>query len=101
MPATAVAAKSGSELGKGLDCAGCGEHVMTSRFIPGKGWFCKRCHPIVVDGVSTFPFITRNISGEPIEVQSLRHLRKLEAEHGVNSFVYNYDRPEVMERFEK
>jgi len=43
--------------------------------------------------LSTFPFTSTNIdgTGRPIEVQSLRHMRALEREHGVYSTAYNND----------
>lgn len=41
--------------------------------------------------LTTFPFSTQNVNGEPITVNSLRHLRKLEREHGVQFHAYNVD----------
>lgn len=38
---------------------------------------------------STFPFETTHLNGEKVTVQSLHHLRKLEAQHGVHSGAYN------------
>lgn len=40
---------------------------------------------------STFPFTTTNLNGDSVTVQSMRHLRKLENEHGVQSAAYNMD----------
>lgn len=46
--------------------------------------------------VSTFPFTTTHMSpdGQPITVNSITHLRKLESQYGVQSFSYNQNRPE-------
>ena len=76
-------------------CSGCKEEVTRARFIDGQGWFCiRKCAPKgkVLPG-SVFPFTTSNIGGGPgkIEVQSLRHLRRLEAQHGVQSVAFNQD----------
>lgn len=91
---------AGKKMGSGVKCDGCGDQMMKYRIIPGKGNFCSHCSKLTFLAKSTFPFTTSNISGQPVEVQSLRHLRQLEAAHGVQSFVYNFDRPETRERFE-
>jgi hypothetical protein len=85
--------------GKGVTCRGCGEkNMMRYKIVPGAGDFCYNCAPRAKrDPKSTFPFVTTNISGKSIEVQSLRHLRQLEAQHGVQSFAYNQDHPETRE----
>ena len=77
-------------------CDGCKKEVYRARFLTeAKEWVCKTCDPGVekmqtVSG-SMFPFVTMNLAGKPqkIKVQSLRHLRKLERQHGVQSVVFN------------
>ena len=87
--------------GYGATCLGCGkENMMRYQAIPGAGDFCSDCAPRAHhQPKSTFPFTTRNISGESVVVNSLYHLRKLEAQHGVQSFVYNHNNPEKMEQY--
>jgi hypothetical protein len=86
----------GTADGLGVDCAGCGKRVRHYFVIVGKGDFCSACAPVArYQGKSTFPFTTTNINGKSIEVQSLKHLRSLEKEHGVQSFAYNMDNPEA------
>ena len=79
-------------------CTGCEREVFRYRVIPGVGDFCKKCQqrlPVEATGdrtrvKSTFPFTTTHLgNGSPVEVESLRHLRKLENRHGVSSVVYN------------
>jgi hypothetical protein len=78
-------------------CEGCSREIYRARFVTQlKKWLCGDCDPGVsietnVSG-SMFPFTTSNIGKDPnhpIEVQSLRHLRKLEAQHGVQSVAWN------------
>jgi hypothetical protein len=77
-------------------CDGCEREVFRAKQEQeSKKWFCKDCYP-VSRGVANvpgavFPFTTTNISGQPIQVQSLRHLRKLEATYGVSSVAFNTD----------
>lgn len=73
-------------------CDGCKGEVFRARWVADK-WFCKRCDPGMdvnsnVPG-SLFPFTTKNFDGHKTEVQSLRHLRKLEAQHGMHSVAFN------------
>jgi len=90
-------------------CSKCGEHG-------GKFVFRgdKYTHESCLSGARTrdtsksvFPFTTMNIGGgvdsppQEITVQSLHHLRQLEAQHGVQSYPFNYDHPESRERFER
>jgi hypothetical protein len=75
-------------------CAGCKEKVMRAKWVEGQGWFCLKCAPRgPIQPGSVFPFTTFGIGDKPgnIEVQSLRHLRKLEAQFGVNSVAFNQD----------
>lgn len=47
--------------------------------------------------LSTFPFTTTNLSdrpGEEVVVNNLSHLRRLEAQHGTQSWAYNMNNPE-------
>jgi hypothetical protein len=79
-------------------CDSCGKESLRSRFlVEEKKWVCKGCDPGVggtpnVSG-SIFPFVTTHVAGkmQKIQVQSLRHLRKLEAQHGVQSVAFNVD----------
>jgi hypothetical protein len=53
---------------------------------------CDRGKAPVLPGPSLFPFTTTNLAGRPgveISVQSLRHLRKLETQFGVQSHAFN------------
>jgi hypothetical protein len=75
-------------------CDGCNREVYRAKFIDPK-WFCKECAPsagyVNVPG-AMFPFTTSNLSKDPtrpITVNSLRHLRKLEAKYGVQSVGFN------------
>jgi len=72
----------------------CNREVTRARFVEGIGWLCLECAPRVeIQRKNVFPFVTFGIAGKPgnVEVQSLRHLRKLEAEHGVQSVAFNQD----------
>jgi hypothetical protein len=68
--------------------------VMRARWVEGEGWFCLKCAPAQklsnVPG-AMFPYVAFGIgnSAKPVKVQSLRHLRKLEAKHGVQSVAFN------------
>jgi hypothetical protein len=68
--------------------------VMRARWIPEVGWLCLKCAPPQaspnVPG-SIFPYMTFGVGNDvkPVQVQSLRHLRKLEAKHGVQSVAFN------------
>jgi hypothetical protein len=83
-------------------CDGCEREVFRARcIIPEEGrskWLCKDCDPgatavLSVPG-SGFPFCTNNLGPDPsrpIVVQSLRHLRRLENQYGVENIAYNYN----------
>ena len=86
-------------------CAACGEGGGTF-ILRGDKWYHKnRC----VDPtdlrmkLSTFPFSTMHLSDDPnsgpVTVESMRHLRRLEAQHGVVSDVYNNDSSYQNERY--
>lgn len=75
-------------------CVVCGATVGRFRLTDGKKKCIARCAPSdkLRDGAkSTFPFTTTNLGHgpEPITVNSLHHLRRLEREHGVQSEAYN------------
>lgn len=75
-------------------CAGCKEEVFRSKFhTDSKKWFCNPCYPgegkIATVPGAMFPYSTTNLTGKPVMVQSLRHLRKLEAQSGVHSVAFN------------
>ena len=80
-------------------CAACGEYG--GRFVlrGSKYFHVSRCIASARSRtISTFPFTTRNMGdGAPIKVESMRHLRQLEKQHGVSSEVYNYDSSNVAE----
>jgi len=80
-------------------CAACGQRGGRFVFRAGKYFHMSRCIAPAKNRVpSTFPFTTRNMGdGKPITVQSMRHLRQLEKQHGVSSEVYNYDSSNVAE----
>lgn len=72
----------------------CRREVTRARFVEGIGWLCLDCAPRVqVQHSNVFPYTTFGIGNVPgnVEVQSLRHLRKLEAQHGVQSVAFNQD----------
>ena len=81
-------------------CCGCGEEVTRARWTGEDGkWVCLDCAPELeirknVPG-QMFPFVTMHLSNpehpEPIKVQSLRHLRRLENQHHVQSVAFNMD----------
>lgn len=57
-------------------------------------YVCHNCYVSPPDRrvstcISTFPFTTKMLTGTPVEVKSLRHLRQLENRHGVQSDAYN------------
>jgi len=59
-------------------------------------WLCSDCF---YDGLrlpntakSAFEFETTAITGKPVQVRGIRHLEKLEKEHGCSSVVLNCDR---------
>lgn len=79
-------------------CDFCKEEVHRARNVAPDKWACKNCDPGTYGTVnitgSTFPFTTTNLTkdpNKPVVVQSLRHLRQLEAQHGVHSIAYNYN----------
>jgi hypothetical protein len=68
--------------------------VMRARWVPEVGWLCLKCAPAqTLKNVSgaMFPYMTFGIGDGPkqVQVQSLRHLRKLEAKFGVQSVAFN------------
>lgn len=81
-------------LGRGTHCVRCKKEVFHYQWKPGEGDVCSKCLKPGTGGdriISTFPFTATHLTGDgsPVEVQSLRHLRKLEREHGVQSGAYN------------
>ena len=81
-------------------CSKCGRDTRRYQSVPGVGDFCiGTCAPGFPKRMklSTFPFETECLSSQPgkITVNSLPHLRRLEAEHGVASVAYNCDHPET------
>lgn len=76
-------------------CCDCGATVGTFTWVGDDRYKCQQCRRGVANpngARSTFPFTADHIvTGQKIEVQSLRHLRKLEAQHGVQSTAYNMD----------
>lgn len=76
-------------------CKQCGEETRRYRVVPGVGDFClKNCAPSDEKRMklTTFPFTTTNLGGHPgesVTVNSLAHLRRLEAKNGVSSVAYN------------
>jgi hypothetical protein len=76
-------------------CAGCKEEVTSARFVEGQGWFCiRKCAPKgKIQPGSVFPFTTSGIGDKPgnIEVKSMRHLRQLERQYGVQSVAFNVE----------
>lgn len=80
-----------------MTCENCGETVGRVRFVGEIGrWVCGGCGPKEVKAIKKadtghFPFTTTNIrsDGKPVEVKSLRHLRKLENRHGIQSGAWN------------
>lgn len=73
---------------------GCGEHKETFEHRPKpKAPSCTRhCLPMIRDWHgearahtpgNVFPYTTRNINGQPLEVKSHAHLKELCKEHGV------------------
>jgi hypothetical protein len=78
-------------------CDFCKGEVHWMRMIePGK-YACKDCDPgsgTSTVSLSTFPFTTTNLTkdpNKPVVVESMRHLRQLERQHGVQSVAYNMD----------
>jgi len=80
---------------------GCRNHTERSggRFTYRAGkWFCAECagNGFVADSAKNlWEFQTMNIGNDPnkgaIQVNSLKHLRQLEKQHGVISVAANYD----------
>lgn len=77
-------------------CPGCEQTVSRLRFTEGGEWLCYDCAPYTVkprQNVKShhFPYTTTNIreDGKPVEVKNLRHLRRLENQHGVASGPWN------------
>jgi hypothetical protein len=76
-------------------CVDCGHEG--GRFVSkSRGWVCDHCDksPRTMDTAkSTFPFTTMNLGSNPnmgpITVNSMRHLRQLENQHGAHSVAYN------------
>ena len=72
----------------------CKREVTRAKWVEGIGWLCMDCAPRAqVQRTNVFPFVTFGIDDKPgnVEVQSLRHLRKLEAQFGVQSVAFNQD----------
>ena len=58
----------------------CKREVTRAKWVEGIGWLCMDCAPRAhVQRTNVFPFVTFGIGDKPgnVEVQSLRHLRKL------------------------
>ncbi len=80
------------------NCARCNREIFRYRLIPGEGDVGYCCLKSTGDRkLSTFPFTSRHITGDGrrVEVQSLRHLRRLETEFGVQSAAYNLSGEEL------
>lgn len=65
------------------------------RFVGGK-WYCADCAEwaggvIMNSGKNLWDFTTTHMTGQPIHVRSLAHLRQLEKQHGVSNFAANHD----------
>lgn len=72
----------------------CKEEVTRARFVEGIGWLCMKCAPrYKVQFSNVFPFKAFGIGSKPglVEVKSLRHLRQLERDNGVQSVAFNQD----------
>lgn len=76
-------------------CTNCEKTVGRLRFVDG-AWMCVDCAPAEAKPRQNakshhFPFRSRNIreDGAEVEVKSLRHLRRLENQHGVASGPWN------------
>lgn len=57
-----------------------------------RAWFCKDCFyvPTVLNpGKNLWEFTTTHLTGQPVQVKGLAHLRQLEREHGVSSHAAN------------
>jgi hypothetical protein len=72
----------------------CAHEVSRAKFVEGIGWLCLDCAPRVrIDAVpgKMFPYTTFSVADKPggIQVNSLRHLRKLERQYGVQSVAFN------------
>lgn len=74
-------------------CSICGNTSGTFKIVGSKKYCVgKCCSERKRDGAkTTFPFTTTHFDGKPVEVQSLRQLRKLESAYGVQSAAYNQD----------
>ena len=79
-----------------MTCDGCQKTVTRVRLVAPGTWRCGGCAPDTSKPIQNadphhFPFVTRNIrdDGRPVEVKSLRQLRKLENAHGVASGPWN------------
>lgn len=78
-------------------CPGCKKAVYKLRFLSEtEEWLCSDCAPAEAKPRQNakshhFPFRSRNIreDGAEVEVKSLRHLRRLENQHGVASGPWN------------
>ena len=77
-------------------CVGCERetiryHVLITK--TGPIYLCHRCykHPEFDRRLTTFPFTTTHFDGHERTVNSMRHLRQLEREHGVAAVAYNAD----------
>jgi hypothetical protein len=88
-------------------CAVCGENG-GKLILRGKHYIHDKCTGGVKmrdTAKNLFPLTTMHLSDDPtrgpITVNSLHHLRKLEAEHGVQSYAFNYDHPETREGYER
>ena len=74
------------------DCVECGQECFRYQMVNGK----EVCYPCLKPGtigdkkLTTFPYTSTHITGDgqPIEVKSLRHLRKLEGQFGVHCDAY-------------
>lgn len=72
----------------------CKRKVMRAKWVEGVGWLCFDCAPRAqIQRSNVFPYTTFGIGDRPgnIEVQSMRHLRKLEKQYGVQSVAFNQD----------
>lgn len=89
-------------MSKQTKCADCGETGGRFRFMGDGTWKHVGCSKAAVyHRKPIFPYTTTHFepNNGPVEIQSLRHLRKLERQYGVASEPFNMDQSYQGEKY--
>lgn len=79
-----------------LNCVKASEHRGGRYRLVGGKWYCSDCAEwaggVIMNGAKNlWDFTTTHMTGQPVHIRSLAHLRQLEKQHGVSNFAANND----------